>query len=368
MVARADSSRLYIFNAKIIYLTQVAINHTYHYIERLILAKKSAQFSGVQINSGVLKNTDASIINSPESVKLTYSVAADAYIAAAQSASTTRAYASDIRHFKANGGTVPATSMQVVKYLAQFAGKLSASTLKRRLIAIHQAHVAIEAPSPAPDAMVKRTMQGIRRTFGTQQRQVRPMVKDDLLETLMMIDRQNKKPVKAARDRALLLVGFAGAFRRSELVAIHVAHVTQIDNGMEIFLPHSKTDQERAGRTVFIAYASGNRCPVRALTLWLEMADIKDGFVFRAVTRHDRVARTGLSAQSVALVVKASVKRVGADAEKVSGHSLRAGYCTQAAIAGLQPWQIREQTGHKSDVTLAKYIRPVVRRKIPSLL
>lgn len=88
----------------------------------------------------------------------------------------------------------------------------------------------------------------------------------------------------------------------------------------------------------------------------------------RTVTRHDRIAQHGLSAQSVALVVKSSVARVDGDAEKVSGHSLRAGYCTQAAIAGLQPWQIREQTGHKSDVTLAKYIRPVNRRKIPSLL
>ena len=101
---------------------------------------------------------------------------------------------------------------------------------------------------------------------------------------------------------------------------------------------------------------------------WLGVSEINEGFVFRSVNRHDRVARHGLSAQSVALVVKASVARVGGDAKKVSGHSLRAGYCTSAAEKGLQPWQIREQTGHKSDVTLAKYIRPVARRKIPSLL
>ena len=101
---------------------------------------------------------------------------------------------------------------------------------------------------------------------------------------------------------------------------------------------------------------------------WLGVSEINEGFVFRSVNRHDRVARHGLSAQSVALVVKASVARVGGDAKKVSGHRLRAGYCTSAAEKGLQPWQIREQTGHKSDVTLAKYIRPVARRKIPSLL
>jgi hypothetical protein len=90
----------------------------------------------------------------------------------------------------------------------------------------------------------------------------------------------------------------------------------------------------------------GDRCPVRALMQWLDIVEIKEGFVFRAVTRHDRIARHGLSAQSVALVVKSSAARVGGDSEKVSGHSLRDGYCTQAAMSRLQPWQIREQTGH----------------------
>jgi integrase len=156
--------------------------------------------------------------------------------------------------------------------------------------------------------------------------------------------------------------------RRSELVAVRVEHLTYLLNGVEIFLPSSKTDQEAQGRTVFIPHANGERCPVRALALWLEASKISEGFVFRAVTRHDRVARDGLSAQSVALVVKASMERVGSDSKNVSGHSLRAGYCTSAAEKGLQPWQIREQTGHKSDVTLAKYIRPVASRKIPSLL
>jgi integrase len=166
----------------------------------------------------------------------------------------------------------------------------------------------------------------------------------------------------------LLLVGFASAMRRSELVAVRVEHLTYLANGVEIFLPSSKTDQEAYGRTVFIPHANGERCPVRALEYWLEVSEITEGFVFRSVSRHDHVARNGLSAQSVALVVKASVERLGGDTKRFSGHSLRAGYCTGAAEKGLQPWQIREQTGHKSDVTLAKYIRPVARRKIPSLL
>jgi integrase len=272
-----------------------------------------------------------------------------------------------LKHFSANGGVIPASPSLLAEYLASCADKLSVATIERRLTAIHKAHLEKNLKSPAQSETVKRVMQGIRRTLGTKQRQVQPMVKDDLLAALVMIDRQ-KMPVKAARDRALLLVGFASAMRRSELVGVMVEHITHLPNGLEIFLPSSKTDQDRQGRTVFIPHASGDRCPVRALVNWLEIAGIKEGYVFRAVTRHDRIARQGLSAQSVALAVKASVARVGGDSKKVSGHSLRAGYCTSAAEKGLQPWQIREQTGHKSDVTLAKYIRPVARRKIPSLL
>ena len=210
-------------------------------------------------------------------------------------------------------------------------------------------------------------MQGIRRTLGTKQRQVTPLVKDDLLAALVMVNQQS--PVKAARDRALLLVGFASAMRRSELVAVKVEHITHLPTGMEIFLPCSKTDQDRNGRGVSTPHANEkSRSGVRGVGEGRGFLGLGGGFFFRAVTRHDRVARQGLSAQSVALVVKASVARAGGNAANASGHSLRAGYCTSAAEKGLQPWQIREQTGHKSDVTLAKYIRPVARRKIPSLL
>lgn len=303
----------------------------------------------------------------PEAVLSGFSGTADHFIAASQSSATKRAYASDLKIFLANGGSIPASPAVLAEYLASCAEKLSVATLLRRLTAIHKAHLEKNIESPAQHKLVKRVMQGIRRTLGTKQRQVAPLVKDDLLAALVMVNQLS--PLRAARDRALLLVGFASAMRRSELVAVKVDHITHLPSGMEIFLPYSKTDQDRNGRTVFIPHANdGTRCPVGALSEWLKIAAIKEGFVFRAVTRHDRVARHGLSAQSVALVVKASVARVGGNAKDSSGHSLRAGYCTSAAEKGLQPWQIREQTGHKSDVTLAKYIRPVARRKIPSLL
>lgn len=257
----------------------------------------------------------------------------------------------------------------VAEYLASFAGTLAVATLQHRLIAIHRAHAHQGLESPMKDHIVKRTMQGIRRTWGTKQRRVTALVKDDLVEMMVHIDQQ--LPVKAARDKALLLIGFAGAFRRSELVALRYEDITSYDTGLELLIRRSKTDQEGIGRTVFIPYARGKRCPVKTLTNWLELAGITTGPLFRPINRHDQIVGSkALTPQSVALIVKSSVRLMSGDdaAKMVAGHSLRAGYCTTAAMIGLQSYQIREQTGHSSDVTLARYIRPVAKRKIPSLL
>lgn len=291
------------------------------------------------------------------------------YAAAAQSSATTRSYDADIRHFKQHGGSIPATPTVVAEYLANFADVLAVSTLQHRLIAIHRSHVDANLASPVMTNLVKRTMQGIRRTKGTKQRQVMALVKDDLLEIMVHVERQ--RPMKAARDKALLLVGFSGAFRRSELVALLYEDVTYFESGVELLIRRSKTDQEGIGRAVFIPYARGNRCPVKALKNWLSLAGIESGPLFRRINRYDRVeGQKALTPQSVALIVKSSVRMLAGDevAKRVAGHSLRAGYCTEAATVGLQPYQIREQTGHKSDATLARYIRPVNKRKIPSLL
>lgn len=163
----------------------------------------------------------------PEGVLSGFSATAKQFIAASQSAATKRAYSSDLKHFFANGGSVPASPAVLAEYLARCAEKLSVATLERRVIAIHKAHLEKNLESPARSETVKRVMQGIRRTLGTKQRQVQPMVKDDLLAALVMIDRQTM-PIKAARDRALLLVGFASAMRRSELVAVRVEHLTHL--------------------------------------------------------------------------------------------------------------------------------------------
>jgi integrase len=291
---------------------------------------------------------------------------------ASQSDATRRSYAQALRHFFAHGGQVPCNPETVAAYIATLSTTHKVATIQHRLIAIHSAHVSAGLvgngmPSPVMAPIVKRTMQGIRRTLGVAQRRVGAIVKEDLIQTLVLSDQL--APMRAARDKALLLVGFAGAFRRSELVALTVDDLTFNEAGASIFLKCSKTDQESEGAYKFIPYATGSRCPVKALQDWIKVSAAQ-GAIFRAVSRYDRVSSKPLTGQSVALIVKQSIGRLHGEAASanVSGHSLRAGYCTEAAQAGLHAWQIKMQTGHKSDDTLAKYIRSTKLQKIPSLL
>ncbi len=345
--------------------------HSGYSASTIIMTKKTIK-STSKISSKQTISTDlatqpaTSSEKQPKQRLSVFSSAADTLIAAATASSTKAAYASDIKHWLANGGTLPAVPSQVVEYLACFAEKFSISTLERRLIAIHQAHKEISQPSPARDVAVRSTMQGIRRTHGKRKKQAQPLLKDDLLEALVLIDRQ--KPVKAARDRCLMLLGFSGAFRRAELVAIRVEDIKHVDSGVEVFLPRSKTDQQREGDTKFIPCANGVRCPVVALAEWLAVSGIEQGFVFRAVDRHDNVSETPLTAQSVRLIVKKSAERVSGKNSSVTAHSLRSGYITQAAIAGHQIWQIKLVSLHTSDTVVSGYIRPINKRKVPSLL
>ena len=338
------------------------------------MTKKSAPHAGAGSTVAIKSITTESerLDTAKNAVSEHVLAAADRYIAASHASATVRAYASDARHFAAFGGTIPTTAKFLCYYLAHCAEqKLAVATIERRVTAIHCAHIELNAESPVSDRAVRRTMQGIRRTLGTRQKPATPILKDDLLHMILLAARQ--KPVKAKRDAAILLCGFAGSFRRDEIVSIRLRDITRLSNGIEVFLPTSKTDQAGEGRTVFIPYATGSRCPVHALDEWLAVADIRaaDNFVFRAVNRHDQVWGEGLSAKAVTLIVKSSAERIGLvdnDTERYSAHGLRAGFVTQATMSGLQPFQIMEQTGHKSVTTVARYTRVVNRRKLPSLL
>jgi len=274
------------------------------------------------------------------------------YVAAAIADSTRRAYRSDLRAFLVWGASLPASPDTVTAYLVAQAPVLSPVTLSRRLVAIGQAHTLLGYANPCEADLVTRTLRGIWRVHGRPPRQVQPALREDVLSML-----PHMKGTRGIRDRALILIGFAGAFRRSELVALQHEDVAFVSEGLTITIRRSKTDQLGEGRKVAIPYARSHACPVKALAAWLDHAHIDSGPLFRFVNKGGRIGTAALSAQTVAALVKEYASKTGLDAAKYSGHSLRAGLITSAAKAGVSSWKIREQTGHKSDTMLQRYIR-----------
>ena len=289
----------------------------------------------------------------PESSDVEPSSIVKEYVRDSISDNTKRAYRSDLRHFRDWGGTIPATDVMLADYLAQHARTLSVATLVRRIASISKAHSAKGLPNPARSELVKSTLRGIKRINGHPQRRAKPLTKEDLFSALGVMG----DSLKDVRDRALLLIGFAGGFRRSELIAINCTDIESVRQGVVIHVRRSKTDQEGVGRKIGIPYGRSCWCPVTALNDWLERAGIEDGSVFRPVDRHGRVQGQRLSGEAVSLVVKERVAAVGLEPKEFSGHSLRAGLATFAAAAGVSSWKIRQQTGHASDAMLARYVR-----------
>ena len=249
---------------------------------------------------------------------------------------------------------MPCDPVTLATYLAGHASFLSPFTLSRRLIAIGRAHDILGHPNPCRSAVVKSTMRGIFRVHGRVQRQVKPLLPNDILSMLpLMVGRSG------LRDRALILIGFAGAFRRSELVAIRFEHIKFVREGLTIFIPRAKTDQLRQGRRIGIPHGKIPGCPVQAMATWLERSAIESGPVFRAVSKSNKIANSALSPQSVANIIKRYAERIGLSGGDYSGQSLRAGFITHASEAKIPTWKIRQQTGHRSDAMLQRYIRDV---------
>jgi len=281
------------------------------------------------------------------------------YARESRAANTRRAYRADWADFttwcQAHGRTaLPAVPETVVLYLSDRANTLKTATLQRRLTAISQAHKAADLDPPTTDRAVRRVMTGIRRAKGTAQEGKAPAVTREMKAMVATLP----STLRGRRDRALLLLGFAGAFRRSELVDLDVSDVTATDDGLVVRLRRSKTDQEGAGRTVGIPYGSRpDTCPVRAVRAWLTMASVVEGPLFRGVDPHGNLGRRRLSDKTVARVVKNAAEAAGLDPARYAGHSLRAGLATAAAQAGVAERVIMAQTGHKSLPMVRKYIR-----------
>ena len=275
------------------------------------------------------------------------------YVAESLAHNTLRAYLSDLAHFENWGATIPASPTHVASYLAAHAETLSIATLIRRIASISKAHEARGLPNATRSELVRATMRGIKRAKGTAQRQAKPFLKEELI---LVLDAMGGS-MKDVRDRALLLIGFAGGFRRSELVGLDVEDIEPVRQGVILHLRRSKTDQLAQGRKIAIPHGRTRYCPVSALVTWLGTSGIEQGPVFRPVDRHGKISNERLSGDAVAEVVRESLIAAGINATGYSGHSLRAGLATSAAQAGVSAWKIRQQTGHASDAMLARYIR-----------
>ncbi len=283
------------------------------------------------------------------------------YARQSKAANTWKAYRADLRDFTAWCNThglspLPASPEMVAAYLTEQAATRKVATIQRRIAAISQAHTASDYDTPTAAAIVKLTMQGIRRQHAPEQgvRKVRPAVTSVIARiveplTSSLID---------GRDRALLLIGFAGAFRRSELADLRFTDITETEDGLRIVLRRSKTDQEGEGFAKGIPYGSNPKtCPVRAWKAWVAASGIHDGQAFRALGRSkaSRVSAS-LSDRAIANLIKRRVKDAGLDPARFSGHSLRSGLITAAAKAGVPERLIMKQSGHKHLPTLRGYI------------
>jgi integrase len=283
------------------------------------------------------------------------------FLTAAKAASTRRAYRTDWTHFESwcrqySLDSLPAVPETVALYLTDLAASHKPATLRRRLTVISRAHQAAGYSSPASmqQALVSETLKGIRRTAGTAQVGKLPLYTEQVRSMMNALPGK----LQGIRDRALVLLGFAGGFRRSELAALTVADITVGRDGLTILLLRSKTDQEGAGRKVGIPYGSTfETCPVRAYEDWLSAAKLVEGPVFRQINRHGHVAARALHKDSVGLIVKRAAARIGLDATQYAGHSLRSGLATQAYLNGATELDIMKQTGHRSLGMVRRYIR-----------
>jgi integrase len=284
------------------------------------------------------------------------------YIAQADAPGTRRAYAGDWRHFTAwclqvGLAPLPATPATIAAYLAAHAEAHAPATLRRRLAAIARAHREARHAFDSRDPVIRNALRGIGRAHAVPARQSVALTTAEIRALV----RSCAPDLAGLRDRALLLLGYAGALRRSELVGVEVEHLRFHAEALEILLPRSKGDPDGEGQRISIGRGKGrDTCPVRAVEDWLRAAAIRFGPVFRQVTRHGTVEPGGLSTGAVRLILRKRAALAGIKATRlkpVSPHGLRAGFVTQSYRAGARDEEIMEHTRHRHLATMRRYVR-----------
>lgn len=282
------------------------------------------------------------------------------FASAEKSPSTRRAYRIDFHVFRKWCGArklnaLPADPATFATFLASEAKRgLKASTIVRWVAGVSYAHLLAGHEPPGQSEIVKATLRGIRRTIGAAPNRKEPITAERMCAMVKLAPNS----LNGLRDSALLLVGFAAALRRSELVGLDVIDLKETKAGLCLHIRTSKTDQERLGQIIAVAPGK-TACPIKALKAWLIAAEITTGPIFRPIFNGGRVSTNRLSDRTVAEIVKAYAKRAGIDPTAVSGHSLRAGFLTSAAQNGVSIFKMMEVSRHKSMDTLRGYIRDI---------
>ena len=264
---------------------------------------------------------------------------------------TIRAYKSDFKDFSGfcikNGlKSFPTEPKTISLYLTYLSSSSKMSTLKRRIASISVVHRLKGYYIDTKHPIIIENLMGIRRKMGSYQKSKKPILVNELKEIIQAIDKVNKSEERIVRDKAIILTGFAGGFRRSELVSIDYNDLEFVTEGVKIFIKRSKTDQSGEGMTKALPYFGKKEfCPVTFLKKWLDISKIRNGLIF------------SISDKSVALLIKKYASVAGLDSEKYSGHSLRSGFATVSAEFGADERSIMAMTGHKTTQMVRRYIQ-----------
>jgi len=298
-----------------------------------------------------LRNEDSSLIAHQESETLRH------YLQAATSDNTRKAYRSAIRQFEKWGGRLPSDRDTVVRYLLARAESLNPRTLDLHLTAISQWHHYQRLVDPVSDPLVRKTMEGVRRTHGQPKRKAKALRLEHIAQMVKHLQ-QLPDSKKKYRDIALVLTGFFGAFRRSELVAIQIGDLVWEPEGLIIRLPRSKTDQQAAGLARALPFAGNPTCcPAKAIKKWMETAEIAAGPLFRPVNRWDQIQARQLNPGAINDLLKTLGGACQFDfVPELSSHSFRRGLSTSAGREKVDFELIKKQGGWKSDATVWEYI------------
>ena len=276
---------------------------------------------------------------------------------------TLRAYKSDFKDFatfcaKHGFNSMPTEPKVVSLYLTHLSSKSKISTLRRRLVSIGVVHKIkghyLDTKHPA----IIENLMGIKRKKGSIQTGKKPILINHLKQIINVIDEQKIEKIKKLRNRTLILIGFGGGFRRSELISIDYEDIDFVQEGVKITVRRSKTDQFGEGMIKGLPYFTNEKyCPVTNLKNWLTLSKIKSGPIFRRFAKGSILTSNRLTDQSVVLIIKDCLKSAGIENQNFSGHSLRSGFATVAAESGADERSIMAMTGHKTTQMVRRYIR-----------